>query len=192
MDNGIENMLQVSEKRGQFTTEANFEKYICDTIIKKHLDGMHFKLTGYKGVPDRLVLPHHFIEFKIVMHSTKGGVPLHKGWTIAQRQWAKAVHAQGAKAWFCALLQNTDNYEKNVYLEPAIWSLWAHEGNSYRVRTYYKHQLLVPSKTELVKDHVWERLETDYYDQSVAKAGEAAFVGTSGHKTKGSTKRLAP
>jgi len=194
MDSGIENMLRVSEKRGQFTTEASFEKFICDTIIKKHLDGLHFKVTGYKGIPDRFVLPNNFIEFKTVFHG-KGKIPIHKGLTTAQRQWAKDIHAHGGRSWFCVLLQNNETYEKNVYFEPAFWSLWAHDAKSYGLKTYYKHQLLVPSETEQVKDHIWERLETDYYEQSCRSAGnskKAKGVTEDDYALQRHSNRLAP
>lgn len=189
MDSGIENTLRVSEKRGQFSTEAAFEKRFCEVVTKK-LDGKTFKGTGYKGMPDRFIFPNHFVEFKVNFFDHK--IPIHKNWTTHQRHWAKDIHGYGGRSWYACLLQNKTTFKKYLYLEPAVWSLWAHENASYALSTYEKHLLVVPAgDAERFKDHIWERLETDYYEQSTSSI-EKAGDDQSEHRIQRPAARLAP
>lgn len=163
---GIENILEVSEKRGQFTTEQAFEKRVCDIILDR-CGSKSLKMTGYKGMPDRFVFPDHFIEFKINFFLS-GQINTHKNWTTHQRQWAKDIHDMGGKSWYCCLLQHKDTKKKYIYFEPAVWSLWAHKSSSFSLDSYEEHMLVAPARGERLKDHIWERLGTDYYERTYA------------------------
>ena len=161
---GIENSLEVSEKRGQFTTEQAFEKRVCKLITEK-VGATSLKMTGYKGMPDRFVFPDHFIEFKIAFHLGHT-INIHKTWTKHQRQWANDIHDWGGRSWLCVLIQHKDTKRKHIYLEPSVWSLWAHKNSTFSLESYEKHMLVAPARGESFGDHIWERLGTDYYERT--------------------------
>ena len=163
---GIEDTLAVSEKRGQFTTEKAFEKRFCK-LANDRWGLRTLKLTGYTGIPDRFIFPNHFIEFKTNFFKSDR-IPVHKNWTAAQRQWARDIHDWGGCAWYACLLQDIETKKKYFYFEPSVWSLWAHDKSMYSLKEYQKNSLVSPSQGEKFADHMWERLETNYYERTFA------------------------
>ena len=170
---GIDNMLEVKEKRGSLSTEKSFEKYF-KSVLEYDLDVKTFKLTGHRGIPDRFVFPNHFVELKVITITNKSRLPIHRGWADRQRMWAGRIHNEGARSWICCLLQDLETAETHFYLEPAVYSVWAHMKRGYRLESYYKNMMMCRGRDrEKVKDHIWQRLvEVDYYDRTFERFPE--------------------
>lgn len=191
---GIDNMLEVKEKRGSLSSEKSFEKYF-KSILEYDFDVKTFKLTGHKGIPDRFVFPNHFIELKVVTITRSGVVPIHKGWRATQKQWAARIHDQGARSWYCVLLQELESTKTHFYLEPAVYSIWLHMNRNYSMDKYYENLLMCRGKKrEDVGAHIWQRLiEGDYYERTFARfSEEGKTLSQDIYATKGHPKRMAP
>ena len=192
---GIDNMLEVKEKRGALSSEKSFEKYF-KSILENDFDVKTFKLTGHRGIPDRFVFPNHFIELKVVtVRKDDAKLHIHKGWQSAQKRWAAHVHDQGACAWLCVLIQVMNSYKTHFYLEPAVYSIWMHENRNYTIDSYYKNLLMCRGKNrEEVGAHIWQRLiEGDYYERTFARfSKEGTPLSEDVYAFKSNTPRMAP
>lgn len=194
MDNGIENILEVSEKRRTLTTEASFEKY-CNKIIED-LGGLQFKVTGYAGIPDRFVCPNHFIEYKICYFADERKMNLFATLTRSQRRWADQIHDHGGRAWVCVLAQH-ESGKSHFYLEPTVYSMWAHIRGSPALKSYYKYNVMCPGrKKDMIRDHIWQRLFAgDYYERTFDRfrdGDKETCLAADIYATKGHSPRLAP
>jgi hypothetical protein len=191
---GIDNMLEVKEKRGVLSTEKSFEKYF-KAVLEYDLDVKTFKLTGHRGIPDRFVFPNHFVELKVVTLSNASKVNIHKGWRETQKKWAARIHNEGARSWICVLVQEQETGLTHFYLEPAVYSLWVHDKSTYSLKNYYKNMLMCRGRDrEQVKDHIWQRLiEVEYYDRTFERfPNKAKTLSADIYAFKGHTKRMAP
>lgn len=191
---GIQNMLEVKEKRGVLSSEKSFEKYF-KSILEYDLDVKTFKLTGHTGIPDRFVFPNHFVEFKVVTLTKNGKVPIHKGWRETQKKWAARIHDGGARSWICILLQEIDSTKTHFYLEPAVYSLWMHDKRNYLLDNYYKNMLMCRGRNrDDVRSHIWQRLiEVDYYERTFERfSDEGTPKSADIYATKTRTPRMAP
>lgn len=191
---GIDNMLEVKEKRGVLSTEKSFEKYF-KAVLEYDLDVKTFKLTGHRGIPDRFVFPNHFVELKVVTLENPSYVPIHKGWAERQKMWAGRIHNEGARSWICVLFQELETGKTHFYLEPAVYSMWVHMKRNYKLDRYYKNMLMCRGRDrEQVKDHIWQRLvEVDYYDRTFERfPNKVKTLYQDVYAFKGDPKRMAP
>lgn len=192
---GIDNMLEVKEKRGALSTEKSFEKFF-KSILEYDFDVKTFKLTGHRGIPDRFVFPNHFIELKVVtIGKDDVKVPIHKNWRNNQKHWANHIHDQGACAWLCVLVQVMNSYKTHFYLEPSVYSLWVHSHRNYTLDSYYNNLMMCRGKNrEEVGAHIWQRLiEGDYYAKTFERfSKEGKTLSKDIYATKSNTKRMAP
>lgn len=76
---------------------TRLEKYIEGALCRrvKELDGKCIKLTGYKGIPDRLVLLPGGIAFFVELKSDKGEL------AEAQTVWRVTLNALGFNVYTC-------------------------------------------------------------------------------------------